>query len=254
VAFVNSPVHPYFEGQHPLALAHRGFSLDGLENSMAAFEAAVDLGFQYIETDVHATADGVLIAFHDDTLERVTDMTGRVAQLPWDTVRQARIGGKQPIPRLDDLFGAWPDVRINIDVKVDEAVGPLANAIERAQAHHRVCVASFSDARRRDVVKRLSAPVATSGGTNSVALLRFGGRLARPALRDVDCFQVPERHGRWPLVTSTTVREAHAIGKQVHVWTVNDAADMRRLLNLGVDGIVTDRADVLRDVLAERAS
>jgi glycerophosphoryl diester phosphodiesterase len=203
---------------------------------------------------VHATSDGVLVAFHDDALDRVTDMTGEVAHLPWTTVRQARIGGKEPIPRLEDLLGAWPDVRINIDVKVDEAVGPLANAIERAQAHHRVCVASFSDARRRKVAQRLSAPVALSGGQQSVAAFRFGGRLARPLLRELHCLQLPERFGRLPLVTSSTIRNAHALGKQIHVWTVNAADDMRRLLDLGVDGIVSDRADVLRDVLAERVS
>lgn len=219
---------------------------------MAAFEAAVKLGFRYVETDVHATVDGVLVAFHDHTLDRVTDRTGTIAELPWATVSQARIGGVEPIPRLDDLFNTWPDLRINIDVKADQAAAPLAHAIERARAHDRVCVASFSDARRRDVVKRLSAPVATSGGRLSVAALRFGGRLAEPLLRDIHCFQVPERHGRLPLVTWQTVRAAHVLGKQVHVWTVNEAHNMRRLLDLGVDGIVTDRADTLSDVLAGR--
>lgn len=219
---------------------------------MVAFQAAVDLGYTYIETDVHATADGVLVAIHDHTLDRVTNMTGDIAELPWETVGRARIGGTEPVPRFEELLGTWPQVRVNVDVKSESAAAPLARAIERAQAHHRVCVASFSDRRRREVVKRLSKPVATSGGRQSVAALRFGNQLAGPMIRGVHCFQVPERQGRVPLVTPRTIRSAHALGKQIHVWTVNDAADMRRLLDMGVDGIVTDRADILRDVLTDR--
>jgi hypothetical protein len=142
------PPHPYFDHDGPLALAHRGFSLEGLENSMRAFAAAVELGYSYVETDVHATADDVLVAFHDATLDRVTDSSGVIAQLPWSTVRQARIGGVEPIPQLEELLGTWPELRVNIDVKAASAVAPTIRAIERTRAHERVCIASFSDARR----------------------------------------------------------------------------------------------------------
>lgn len=249
----NAP-HPYFEGSSPLALAHRGFSLDGLENTMAAFSAAVDLGYRYLETDVHVTSDDVLVAFHDDTLDRVTDHIGAVSELPWSTVSRARIGGKEPIPQLEELLDTWPDVKLNIDVKTLAAAPELARAIERTRAHTRVCVASFSDAHRRAVVQRLSAPVATAGGRQAVAALRFTPWLPFGPLREVDCLQVPERHGRMQIVTPRTIRAAHRMSKQLHVWTVNDAGHMRRLLDMGVDGIVTDRADVLRDVLTERGS
>ncbi|MGB3827155.1 MAG: glycerophosphodiester phosphodiesterase family protein, partial [Ornithinimicrobium sp.] len=140
-------------------MAHRGFSLDGLENSMAAFQAAVDLGYRYVETDTHATSDGVAVAVHDADLDRVTDSTGRIAELPWRTVSRARIAGREPIPRLDEVLHAWPTLRLNIDVKSDAAVGPTVAAIERCRAHDRVCIGSFSDRRRRDVVRRLSRPV-----------------------------------------------------------------------------------------------
>lgn len=241
----------------PMALAHRGFSPDGRENSMAAFAAAVELGYRVVETDVHATADGVVVAFHDATLDRVTDSSGRIAELPWEQVRRARIGGNEPVPTLEELLGTWPDLRVNLDVKAAPAIPGTIDVIERTAAHDRVCVASFSDARRRAVVRGLSSPVVTSGGTRTTA--RFLAAVAsrsssavRRAVREIDCLQVPERVGPLRLVSERSVAAAHAAGAQVHVWTVNDADDMRRLLDLGVDGLISDRADVLRDVLVER--
>lgn len=249
------------------ALAHRGFARpggvdNGLENSMAAFAAAVDLGFTYVETDAHGTTDGVAVALHDTHLDRTTDATGAVAELDWNTVRRARIGGIEPVPRLVDLLGTWPDLRVNIDVKAASGVVPVAEAIEHTAAHDRVCVASFSARRRRATLARLSRPVATSAGTNEVRRFVLAARaraapLVRHAVRDVGALQVPTT-GRLPLVGPTavvddvTVAAAHAAGRQVHVWTIDDAEQMDRLIDIGVDGIVTDRADILRDVLRRR--
>ncbi len=251
------PVTPYLDHDGPIALAHRGFSLQGRENSMAAFAAAVELGYRYVETDVHATSDAVVVAFHDDTLDRVTDGTGAVTALPWETVRRARIGGTEPVPTLEELLGTWPDLRVNIDIKSPGAVAPTVEVIERTGAHDRICIASFSDARRRATLGALSRPVATSGGSRTVAAFCLASvtrstRAARAALGGVDCIQVPERHRAFRLVSRRSVAAAHAAGAQVHVWTVNDPADMHRLLDLGVDGIVTDRADLLKTVLTER--
>ncbi len=249
----------YFDLGAPIALAHRGFSLDGLENSMAAFAAAVDLGFGYVETDVHCTVDGVVVAFHDDSLDRVTDSSGVIGRLPWAQVRQARIGGSEPVPTLAEILHTWPRLRVNIDVKSAGAVGPTIDVIEREGAHDRVCLTSFSDARRLATVRGLSRPVATSGGTGVV--LRFvlaamvgAEDASRRALRDVGAIQVPERVGPLRVVSRRTIDAAHAAGTQVHVWTVNDPADMHRLLDLGVDGIVSDRADLLREVLRDRGT
>jgi len=248
--------HPYLDPPGGVAaLAHRGFSLDGLENSLAAFQAAVDLGYRYVETDAHGTADGVAVALHDASLDRTTDRSGRVAELPWSVVRRARIGGVEPVPLLEDVLGTWPGLRVNVDVKARSGIAPVAAAIERTAAHDRVCVASFSAARRDATVARLSRPVATSAGTaEAAAMFACGptGRLPGWALPRADAFQVPWRLRGRRVLTARHVRAAHRSGRVVHVWTVNDAADMRALLDLGVDGIISDRADLLRDVLVER--
>ncbi len=241
-----------------VALAHRGFSTDGRENSMHAFAAARDLGFTYVETDAHATVDEVAVALHDATLDRTTDAVGIVAELPWRTVRTARIDGREPIPTLEELLGTWPEMRVNIDVKSLQAAAPVAAAIERTAAHDRVCIASFSPARRRATTARLTRPVTTSAGRSEVAaaLLNAYGPASvvrlRRALGGVDCLQVPEMVGRLRVVGPGLIRTASAAQRDVHVWTVNDAQDMRRLIDLGVTGIVTDRADLLRSVLIER--
>lgn len=259
----------YFDAPRPpgvrrgvAALAHRGFARpggvdDGLENSMAAFAAAVRLGYAYVETDAHGTADGVAVALHDESLDRTTDSRGLVAELPWSQVRRARIGGVEPVPRLEDLLGSWPHLRVNVDVKAETGVAPVAAAIERTGAHDRVCVTSFDVGRRRATLARLSRPVATSAGRSEVATFLAGARLrvdplARWALRDAHALQVPVSDGPLTVVDAVTVAAAHRAGRAVHVWTINEADEMRRLVDLGVDGIVTDRADLLRDVLRER--
>lgn len=254
--------HPDDAGrQLPIAMAHRGFSVDGLENSMAAFRAGIELGFRYLETDVHTTADGVLLLFHDEFLDRVTDGRGRVGDLAAAEVAKARIDGREPIPTFDELVTGLPEARLNLDVKDWDSVRSTAAAIERHQVHHRVLVTSFSDRRRRAVLKLLSRPVASSAGVASNALFTLLGpvlpraafrRIMRRPLRDIQALQVPVRYGRVPVVTAGFIRRAHDLGLVVHVWTINEAAEMHRLLELGVDGIVTDRADLLREVLSAR--
>jgi glycerophosphoryl diester phosphodiesterase len=239
----------------PIPFAHRGGAADGLENSLVAFSRAIDLGYRYLETDVHATSDGVLLAFHDHLLDRVTDRGGLVARLPWREVRRARIGGREPIPTLADLLGSWPDVRVNVDVKESGSVAPLVEVIRRTGAIDRVCVASFS-ARRVAAVRRALGPrLCTAFAPPAVGLLRLAAthRLATAlAPRQAACAQVPDRVGPLRVVTPRFVALAHDRGLPVHVWTVDDAAEMARLLALGVDGLMTDQLSTLRDVLTQR--
>ena len=246
---------------------------------MAAFERAVELGYRYLETDAHLTADGVLLAFHDHMLDRVTDRTGVVADLPWSEIQKAQVDG-EPIPLLEELLGAWPDVRVNIDPKHDAAVAPLVNLLDRTRAFDRVCIAAFSDRRLARVRKLSGGRALTALGPTGITRLRiasYGARGAKHAplgaertsgsLRSSDlhalaprrtgrfaagCVQVPTHVGKRVLIDQRFVDTAHRRGLPIHVWTIDERAQMERLLDLGVDGIMTDRPVTLKELLIER--
>ena len=245
--------HPYLDHPGPIPFAHRGGAADGLENTVAQFRRAVEAGYRYIETDVHVTRDGKLVAFHDTTLDRLTDGAGRIADLPWADVRDARVGGKEPVPLFEELLETFPEVRWNVDMKAEPALHPLLNLIGRTNAWDRVCVGSFSEAR---VVRaqRLAGPrLATSYGTRGVLNLRLRSWGVPAALRrSAVAAQVPEAQSGIQVVDHRFVRFAHARGLKVHVWTINEADRMHRLLDLGVDGIMTDHIDTLRKVMEDR--
>jgi glycerophosphoryl diester phosphodiesterase len=246
-------VYPYLDHGGPIAMAHRGGAKHpdniGYENSLHAFQNAVDLGYTYLETDLHATSDGVVIAFHDHRLDRVTDRTGVVAELPWSEVSKAKINGHEPIPRLDELLEQFPDIRFNLDIKAEGGLEPSAAVLKAANAIDRVCVSSFSQSRVRRIRKLLGPRLCTGYGEWEIALIRFLP-FAPPSAGA--SLQIPQGYGPLRVLTPGLIERAHARGKQVHVWTVDDPALMRRLLDAGVDGIITDRTDLLRDVLMER--
>jgi glycerophosphoryl diester phosphodiesterase len=302
IAFLDHPA--------PLAFAHRGGAAHAPENSWRAFEHAVGLGYGYLETDVQATADGVLIAFHDRTLARVTGHPGRVARMAYRELNGVLIDGAEPIPRLEDLLCAWPDIRFNIDVKDAPAIGPLAEVLRRTNAWDRVCLVSFSTSRLRAARRVLDRPVCMAAPPLGAAMVWFGGSRGprdsrgpdrtqgaiRPRRRagrtagpgrsagagtpelvwhpspgarsratappaalpprllaewldrtGVQCLQVPAS-----VVSSSLIARARTLGLQIHAWTVNDRHTMERLLDLGVDGIMTDETVALRDVLSAR--
>lgn len=240
---------PFLDGPTPIAFAHRGFAPDGVENSMSAFQRAVDLGYRYLETDVRVTVDGVALAFHDAKLDRTTDRTGRIDQLRWAEVRQARIAGREPIPVLSELLATWPDVRFNLDLKAVSSIRPAVDAIQRAGVVDRVCVAAFSSSRIAAARRALGPQLCTAVGPRGVVSLRVARRLRAEGIR---CVQAPARVRGRSFITSRFVDAGHAAGLQVHAFTVNDEAEMSTLLDLGIDGIMTDRADVLRDLLVRR--
>lgn len=240
-------------------MAHRGGALHpqnlGLENTLWAFRQAAGLGYRYLETDVHATRDGVLMAFHDEHLDRVTDRTGAIAELSYAELVAARIGEKHHIPTLVELLDALPEHRFNIDLKADNAVAPLVDVIRHTDAWDRVLVGSFSLPRLNRFRRLTRGRVPTAAAPLEVALFRLlpSGRLADLITRRrVQALQMPIKKGRFTLVTPAFVQRAHAAGKHVHVWTVDDAHSMRALLDLGVDGLISDRTDVLQSVCAER--
>jgi len=242
-----------------IAMAHRGGALHpeipGAENTLHAFTHAVALGYHYLETDVHATSDGVLLAFHDEVLDRVTDVEGAIAELTSEEVRQALVGGREQVPTLAQLFDEFPRARFNIDIKSGGAVPVLAEFIREREAWDRVLVGSFSPQRLAHFRRLTGHRVPTSGTPVEVAIFRFvpSARLADWLTRGrVSAFQIPHRRGRWTVASPGLVRRAHATGKHVHVWTVDDPEEMRELLDRGVDGLFTDRTDLLKDVLNER--
>ncbi len=240
--------HPFLDWDGPIPFAHRGGASDAPENTMPAFEYAVGLGYRYVETDVQVTADGVLVAFHDDDLQRACDRPGRISELPWSAVREARVRGEAPIPLLEDLLGAWPSLRVNIDCKSDAAVSGLVSVIKRHDALDRVCVGAFSDRRMARLRATLGDGLCTALGPRGVASLKF----SRPRRLRAMTAQVPVTRGRLTVTDQRFVERAHSLGVHVHVWTIDDPVEMERLLDLGVDGIMTDRPAVLRQVLERR--
>lgn len=244
----NAPLHPYLEWDGPIPFAHRGGASDVPENTMPAFEYAVDNGYTYVETDVQVTSDGVLVAFHDNDLNRTCGRDDLISELPWDEVKSARVDGKAPIPLLEDLLGAWPHLRVNIDCKSDAAIDPLVAVLQRCDALSRVNVGAFSDRRVRQLRKKLGPQLCSALGPGETVRLRYG----RPRRAVGNTAQVPVRYGPLVALTPGLISRAHRLGIRVHVWTIDDPAEMRRLLDLGVDGIMTDSPLVLRAVFEER--
>ena len=243
------PSNPYLDPPHPIAFAHRGGVGEHPENTLPAFEHAVDLGFRYLETDVHATADGALVAFHDEDLGRTCGIDAQIGDLSWNELSEVRVDGVAPIPRLGDLLERFPDARFNIDAKADGAIEELAAVIERTGSLERVCLASFSSRRLRKLRKLLGPRLLTNIGPAGIAALSVLGRL--PGSHP-QAAQVPPSQGWYTVVDERFVRNAHRAGIPVHVWTIDEPDEMHRLLDLGVDGIMTDRPEVLREVFESR--
>lgn len=242
----------FLDWDGPIPVAHRGGAAEQPENTMRAFAAAVALGYRYVETDVHATADGVLLAFHDHTLDRVTDMQGEICALPYGEVRQARAEG-EPIPLLEDVLGSWPDVRVHVDAKHLAAAAPLVAAVDRTAAHDRVCIGSFADRTVRALRGLSRGRICTWMGRLEIAALRLASLGVPMPASPAGCTQVPLRQGRVPVVDRRFVETARRRGVGVHVWTVNDRPTMEWLLDLGADAILSDRPTLLKQVFVERA-
>ena len=253
--------YEFLDHPGPLPFAHRGGAAEAPENTRASFSHALDLGYRYLETDVHATSDGVVIVMHDPDLSRTSDRSGRIGDLPWREVRAARLNGDEPVLRLEEVLEEWPGARWNIDAKHDAVVEPLAGVLRAAGAAGRVCVTSFSDRRVARLRRLLGPDLCSATGPGGITALRLASlspvagvarRLAAPAWGGAAATQVPVRQGRIPVVDRAFVGFAHRCGLAVYVWTVDDADEMARLLDLGVDGIMTDRPTVLKRVLEGR--
>lgn len=262
------PSRPFLEGSLPIAFGHRGGSKLWPENTMAAFEGAVRLGCRYLETDVRLTRDGVLVTIHDETLERTTNGSGAVSACTLAELKQLDAGyhfssdGGQSfpfrsqgltIPTLAEVAEAFPSVRLNVDMKQHEPamVEDFACFIEERGLSDRVLVASFDDRIIGEFRRRTEGRIATAGAGGESRRFWLASRLGLTRLLRVayDALQVPPTMGWLPVVDRRFVAAAHRLGLQVHVWTVDEAQEMRRLLDLDVDGIMSDRPDILLEVL-----
>ena len=262
---------PFLQGTWPLAFAHRGGSLLWPENTMAAFRGAVEMGYRYLETDLHATRDGALALIHDDTLERTTDGRGPVWEHTLAELKRfdagyhfSPDGGRTypyrgqdvTVPTLEEALEAFPEVRINVEIKQEQppAVGAVAEFIERRGCQERLLVASFRDRVVKEFRRRSGGRVATSAAQREAFRFWLASRLRLERFLRVpyDALQVPARYGALTIVDRRFVEAAHNRGLQVHVWTVDEPAEMRRLLELGVDGLMSDRPDLLLEVVGGR--
>lgn len=254
--------HPFLDAEHPIRLAHRGSRVLWPENTVVAFQGAVDLSYRYIETDVRVSRDGVAMVFHDVTLDRTTNGSGPIAE--WyagdlaalDAGHHHDASGDFPyrghglgIPTLEQVLVDFPDIRFNLDLKANAAVGAVAALVTRLGREDTVLVGAFSDLRIRRFRTLTGGRVATSAGPAAASAMWSASRARRAASRGVAAFQVPQSVSGRGVVDAKFVAACHSIDAHVHVWTVNDPDDMRALLALGVDGIVTDRPDLLNDVV-----
>lgn len=249
----------------PFAIAHRGGNEAAPENTEAAFAHARSLGIDHLETDVHLTADGVLVAFHDPELDRVAKMSGSIADRVWSELTEIELEGGHRIPTMASLLERFPDARFNIDPKADASVDPLIELLREHEAVDRVCIGAFSDQRIARLSDALGPSLCTSAGPKHIAAIvasAQAGRLAgalqtNPLVQKIadqhGCLQVPVKRRNVRIVDDPLIETAHALGLQVHVWTVNDEAEMHRLLDAGVDAIITDKVSVLRRVLDARS-
>ncbi len=246
----------FLDGPRPRIIAHRGLAIDAPENTLLAFLKALSAGATHLETDVHCSADGVAVISHDPDLSRVAGRGIRVEQLTMPELRRIPLGHGQSLPSLAEALDAFPEARFNIDIKDERAAAPTAAAILAARATDRVLLTSFSAARRTAAAAALSG-VAVSPSVSEFVPALVGAKLGlrsltARALRPFAAVQIPERRGPLRLVTPRTVRAVHRAGPELHVWTVDEVDAMTRLLDLGVDGIVTNRCDLLKDLVNAR--
>jgi glycerophosphoryl diester phosphodiesterase len=264
---MKSSPRAFLTGEQPLAFAHRGGSLLWPENTLLAFEGALAAGCRYLETDLHTTRDGTIVVFHDPRLDRTTNGVGRLKDLSLAELKRLDAGyrftldGKTfphrgkglTVPTFEELLELDASARYNVEIKQSDPpmVRALWQLIERRGLHDRLLVAAARDRLVREFRRVSAGSVATSAGTNEGRLFWAASRigLAHLVPAPYDALQVPPRSGPLTVVDRRFIGSAHARGLHVHAWTIDDAAEMRQLLALGVDGIMSDRPDVLVDVL-----
>ena len=249
----------------PIAIAHRGSRVLWPENTIEAFSEAVAIGYRHLETDLRITADGVLVCIHDHTVDRTTDGTGPVSGFDYQTLSSLDAGFRHAgamghpfrgqgikVPTLEEVFLTFSEASFVVDLKTDDLVQPLTELIDRLDLHDRLIVGSFSDARLAEFRAASGNRVATSTGATTSRAWLFASRMGRGVTGEARALQLPRSTRGVRVIDRRLIDAAHSRGLQVHVWTVNNPVEMAELLDLGVDGLITDRPDLLKEVLIDR--
>ena len=245
-------IHRYLNSDNPVAIAHRGGSYLGSENTMEAFENAINMGFKFLETDIQITRDKKLIAFHDNTLNRVTDHKGYIINKTWNELKKTKVAGKFNIPLLSDIFYNWPEINLNIDPKNNASISTLIEFLKENNFFDRVCIGSFSGKRLETLRKIFGSSLCTSAGPLEVLKLKLSSLNLRKFKIDANCVQVPLKYFEIKIIDRNFINYCHELNLKVHVWTINEIKEMEELLDLGVDGIMSDNLEGLKTVLTKR--
>jgi len=245
-------IHKYLNSDKPVAIAHRGGSYLGSENTMEAFENAINMGFKFLETDIQITKDKKLIAFHDETLNRVTDGKGYIQNKTWGELRKVKVAGKYNIPLLSDIFFSWPEINLNIDPKNNSSISTLIEFLKKNNVFDRICIGSFSGKRLDNLRKIFGSALCTSAGPLEVLKLKLSSLNFRNFDIDANCVQVPLKYFGINIIDRIFIDYCHELNLKVHVWTINEIQEIEKLLDLGVDGIISDNLEGLKTVLTKR--
>ena len=245
-------MHPFFEDYNFFGFVHRGGDEEKTENTLEAFQYSADLGFVFMETDVQSTLDGKVVIFHDETLERVAGINKKVSQLTFQEIKKIDLinGGK--IPSLEETLSSFPNLRFNIDIKVDSAVEETITIVKNHHALNRVCLAAFSTNRLNRIRHLTGSDLCSSMGQAEVVRLLLSSYGLNFKASPGFCAQVPVSQFGIPIVTKKFIKKVHDLNKLIHVWTIDETEEMYRLIDLGVDGLMTDKPTVLKEALVAR--
>ena len=245
-------IHPFFQGFDFFSFVHRGGAEEATENTLEAFKHASDMGFVFMETDIQGTKDGEVVVFHDHDLSRMAGINKKIEDLTFKEVKQIELIGGGRIPSLDELLSSFPQLRFNIDFKTENSIESGVNIILNHNALNRVCLASFSTSRLNKIRKLAGPNCCSSMGQLEIVYLLFKSRHLPFPKVEGHCAQVPPSQWAIPIVTKKFVDYAHKENKFVHVWTIDKKSEMEGLIELGVDGLMTDKPTTLMEVIRER--
>ena len=242
----------YINSSNIIPIAHRGASLEAAENSFESFRKAFDLGYRVIETDIHSSKDGTAYIFHDHTLERLTGENLKISDLKDVDIDSLKVNKSSVIPRLSNVFEEFPEGLFNLDAKTWEATKPIANTIKKMGYSSRVCIGSFNDKRINAIIKELGVETCHSMGKSNATKFYLGAQLGIKQNFTAQCIQLPIKQFGVSLVARRVLRHARKLGIKIHFWTINNPTTMQKLLELNVDGIMTDDCVLLKTIMEEQ--